>query len=146
MAEWGLPCVVCGKELRNVAPDITTNQPSEGLCFWTHGTYGSTVFDPFDGTYIEINICDECVVEAGEQGRVLSGRDKRPVNISRWGTCGWERVDRALVPWTKDLASYDADDCVNFDLEEALEYEDDKRISWTVKPSELVEAEKRRAR
>lgn len=138
MGERALPCVICGKWLRNVMPDYTTNQPSEGTSFWTHGNYGSTVFDPMDGTFIEVNICDECLVRAGEQERVLAGRDRRPVYIEGWGICGHERVDRALVPWTKNLASYDENDCVRFDsVEEAMPYENDRRIMWTVKPSEL---------
>lgn len=36
-------------------------QPSGGLAFRTRGHYGSTFFDPMDGSGLEIAVCDECV-------------------------------------------------------------------------------------
>jgi hypothetical protein len=35
--------------------------PMGGLHFQSHGHYGSTVFDPMDGSSIDIAICDECL-------------------------------------------------------------------------------------
>lgn len=59
------PCLVCGKPLDPAIPpgvhDRSHNQPDEAVVFRAHGQYGSTVFDPMDGTYLEINICDNCV-------------------------------------------------------------------------------------
>ena len=109
MAEKALPCIVCGRELDNVFSE-SENQPNNGLAFSSHGHYGSTVFDPMDGTYLEITVCDRCLTKAGEQGRVLSGRDRRPVVFDRMGQIGWERINRPAVPWTKDLAGYDEKD------------------------------------
>ena len=67
-------CIVCDKPLRNAAPEeISQNQPSGGTAFQSRGHYGSTVFDPMDGTYLEVNICDPCLTKAGAEGKVLIG-------------------------------------------------------------------------
>jgi len=58
-----IPCFVCEKELDNIMEDKRGNQPSNGLEFTTYGHYGSTFFDPMDGTRLAINICDKCLVE-----------------------------------------------------------------------------------
>lgn len=68
-----LPCIVCGKELLAVSPPsedgaLAQNQPMHGLAFWTMGHYGSTVFDPMDGSTLEVSICDPCVTDARERG------------------------------------------------------------------------------
>jgi hypothetical protein len=67
-----LPCIVCGKELTNVFAE-SNNQPEDGIAFTTHGHYGSTVFDPQDNSYLEINICDDCLLIAATQKRVYRG-------------------------------------------------------------------------
>ena len=72
-----LPCIVCREPLNNVLPDAIGdfNQPSNGLAFITYGHYGSTIFDPVlvNGQWLEINICDKCVLAATEDGIVLNG-------------------------------------------------------------------------
>lgn len=35
--------------------------PMSGLHFQSYGHYGSTVFDPMDGSSLDIAICDECL-------------------------------------------------------------------------------------
>lgn len=65
-------CIVCNKPLKNLEADAS-NHPIEGTAFTTCGHYGSTVFDPMDGTHLEINICDPCLSAAGEKGNVLLG-------------------------------------------------------------------------
>ena len=55
------PCFKCGCELENLMPN--DNQPNKGLEFITHGHYGSSFFDPMDGSYLRINICDLCLRE-----------------------------------------------------------------------------------
>ena len=35
----------------------------DGLHFRTYGHYGSTIFDPMDGTYLDVAICDECIMK-----------------------------------------------------------------------------------
>jgi hypothetical protein len=63
-----LPCIVCGRDLLSCS---RPNQPLDGLSFSTPGHYGTTVFDPMDGSALEINVCDPCLSEAGEKRRVL---------------------------------------------------------------------------
>ena len=41
--------------------DDTSVHPSDGTAFYTSGHYGSTVFDPMDGTVAEIVICNLCM-------------------------------------------------------------------------------------
>jgi hypothetical protein len=56
-------CIVCNNPLDPV--DIHhggQNQPYGGLAFTSYGHYGGTAFDPMDGSYLEINICDKCLV------------------------------------------------------------------------------------
>lgn len=67
-------CIVCKKSLENVFDQ--DNQPNDGLAFQSSGHYGSTVFDPMDGTHLEINVCDPCLKQAGEDGNVMIGFPK----------------------------------------------------------------------
>lgn len=54
-------CVRCNTELDNVLASDDGFQPMGGLAFRTYGHYGSTEFDPMDGSYIEIVLCDICL-------------------------------------------------------------------------------------
>jgi hypothetical protein len=74
-----LPCICCGKQLRPafLAEDLITNQPSKGLCFETQGHYGSTVFDMCAG-YLEISVCDACILDKAKEGRVAHIRVRQP--------------------------------------------------------------------
>lgn len=64
-----LECIVCKKQLENIMEERGV-QPDSGLSFLTYGHYGSTVFDPMDGSFIEIVVCDDCVQSAIDNGRV----------------------------------------------------------------------------
>jgi hypothetical protein len=57
-----LPCIVCGSKLKNFGSD--ENYPLRGVEFVAKGHYGSTVFDPRDGSRIIVNICDKCLAAA----------------------------------------------------------------------------------
>lgn len=52
-----LYCARCDKPL----DDLHDFQPNDGLCFTAYGHYGSTLFDPLDGSYMQIVVCDECL-------------------------------------------------------------------------------------
>lgn len=63
-----IPCLSCGEELDNLYYEMRDGNrvevhPMGGLHFRTYGHYGSTVFDPMDGSYLDIAICDECVTK-----------------------------------------------------------------------------------
>lgn len=102
-----LPCICCGKKLENI-DETATNHPYGGTVFISHGHYGSTAFDPMNGEYLEITICDDCLRGHGKAAHVLIGRNRKPVthNGSR---IGWARADHSYVHWTPDL-EHDDDD------------------------------------
>lgn len=49
-------------------------QPLRGVAFASAGHYGSTVFDPMDGTVLEIAICDVCLEERMELAKRWNGK------------------------------------------------------------------------
>lgn len=63
-------CIVCHKRLEEAIPD-STNQPYKATTFMTQGHYGSTFFDPMDGSYLEINVCDECLEKAKSENKII---------------------------------------------------------------------------
>lgn len=65
-------CIKCGVALESATVDSVV-QPLNGLAFTSYGHFGSTVFDPMDGTTLEICICDECLTKAGSIGHVIHG-------------------------------------------------------------------------
>lgn len=60
-----LECLPCGKELKNFESEGV--HPDDGLSFSSGGHYGSTFFDPMDGTSLVIVICDDCLQKARER-------------------------------------------------------------------------------
>lgn len=77
----------CDRPLANLDPK--GNQPDNGLEFISYGHYGSTVFDPMDGTFLAINICDSCLKSAARgRGLILHGRPAyaapRRAEYSNW--------------------------------------------------------------
>lgn len=88
-----LPCVVCGKQLESVGgsgnPEVP-NHPYAGTIFYSHGHYGSTVWDPMSGgageQFLELNLCDDCLTKAAKQGTVLLGKThtKKTTTLGPW--------------------------------------------------------------
>lgn len=102
MAAEAVPCIVCGNRLKNVSED-SENQPYAGTAFTSHGHYGSTAFDPMDGHFLEINVCDVCLVRAARRLRVLWNRDGQPV-MDDGVVVGWELVRvEGYVSWKPEL-------------------------------------------
>ncbi len=69
-----LNCFKCDKQLEPVFNNVE-NQPYAGTVFISYGQYGSTVWDPqnpMSRRWLEINICDDCLVENKVQ--VLHGQ------------------------------------------------------------------------
>lgn len=57
-------CFSCDRELEQFEWSDSDPHPSDGLHFRTYGHYGSTVFDPMDGSkFLDIVICDLCILE-----------------------------------------------------------------------------------
>lgn len=58
-----LTCIVCGRHFDSAANDPSFDAvPYEGTLFYSRGHYGSTAFDPMDGTWLEIVVCDQCLL------------------------------------------------------------------------------------
>lgn len=101
MSKESIPCIVCGKSLVNVMNE--ENQPVDAVAFSSPGHYGSTVFDPMDGTYLEINVCDECIVAKARTGHVLWNKRRIELQLPNGLTVGERWVHRPLVPWDPDV-------------------------------------------
>lgn len=81
MSRLSLPCLKCGKPLRNV-DDSAENQPYGGTEFVSYGHYGSTIHDeaPEAATggspmALVVNVCDTCVLRAVEADVIQSRSD-----------------------------------------------------------------------
>lgn len=120
------PCIICGGVLWRAGPE--EGQPDDGIMCQSYGNYGSTVYDPMDYSYLAFNICDDCLVRAGKQGRVWSTRIKAPVQVHGLGLVGTTRCERPYVQWHKGLAGDDAG--ITLDVEELDTYAD--RIEWHI--------------
>lgn len=68
-------CFVCDKELDNMEYDNVEIHPMDGLHFRTYGHYGSAIFDPMNGSYLDIAICDKCVAERSEKVKGSGKKD-----------------------------------------------------------------------
>lgn len=65
-----VPCLICGKRLDDLG-DGVGNHPDDGIEFTSPGHYGTRLFDPHDGTRLAVNLCDGCLEQKREEGRVL---------------------------------------------------------------------------
>jgi hypothetical protein len=58
-------CIVCDEQVPGwpveYLDDYSETYPLGGTVFRAYGNYGSTIFDPMDGSFIEIVICDSCL-------------------------------------------------------------------------------------
>lgn len=64
-------CIVCDYQPDTAYNGCDINQPYKATAFSTQGHYGSTFFDPMDGSHLEINICDECLNKAVDKQQIL---------------------------------------------------------------------------
>lgn len=120
------PCIVCGAALEDggwQGSEPYFNQPSGGTGFTTHGHYGSTVFDPMNGNTLSISVCDPCLVSTGKQGRVLLGRDWKPVvacldGLKRPTHVGTTAAPRALTAWDPEADVEHDDEAMEIEPEE----------------------------
>lgn len=107
------PCVICGKQLENVdmhENGENRNQPYAGTSFVSHGHYGSTIFDPFNASMLEINFCDACLREAAEKKRVLWKREASALcGAPPWpsSTFGWVPEETPYEWWDPDSERQD---------------------------------------
>ncbi|MBW3090723.1 hypothetical protein [Bifidobacterium miconisargentati] len=69
-APFELTCLICGKTISLIeadlfAQDLTDRSflPNGAMELCSYGHYGTTFFDPCDGTQVAALICDECMEE-----------------------------------------------------------------------------------
>jgi hypothetical protein len=96
MSRLSLPCIKCGKPLRNV-DEGTDNQPAGGTEFVTYGHYGSTIHDEIgEGPRMAlvVNFCDTCILRAIEAGVVQSRSEDGSILLANHHL---ERKEKAWV-------------------------------------------------
>ncbi len=103
------------------------NQAYGGLAFTSYGQYGGTLFDPMDGTFIEVNICDDCLRILSKRSLVLTGRSSRLVRVngSIWGS---QKVRTPLKLW--DCDEHPEYEAVDFSLDQVMRHANDPDFSW----------------
>lgn len=94
-----LPCIICGADLKPAVADHDPSDPANlpwgGTVFMTYGSFGSTVFDSLgDREWLELNICDACLVAKAGAGVILLGcRD------GRWEGPARQITEYRKAPW-----------------------------------------------
>ena len=84
-----LRCISCTSPLEHIMPasmgrdSKNVNQASDGLEFTTPGAYGTSVFDPMDGTVLAITVCDSCIQALARRGLVAHVDTEG--NYTLWG-------------------------------------------------------------
>jgi len=136
------PCIVCDKHLENVDSDAD-NQPYKGTYFRSHGAYGSTAFDPMDGSFIEINVCDECLLKARDKGEVMYGREAKPVFFDGAIVGFIPTSGHPLTDWTGEedsaLFAKTPDDGLFLDVDDLRNAGEFPAIKWNITPEELLQ-------
>lgn len=139
MPQLALPCLKCGRELVNVFPNEVENQPNDGVVATTSGNYGSTVYDSFSGNFLEFNLCDPCLVEAGERGRIITARRTVPVVYENIGIVGSSEIPEPVyVTWHQGLPEDDSQ--INLWEDELDDLPKSIKLNYT--PEQLIKMQK----
>jgi hypothetical protein len=102
-----LPCIICYTPLTNVWQDAE-NQPNDAVACTTPGNYGSTAYDPvLTAEFLEFNICDPCLIKAGEQNLIYTARTRQPVHLHGIGLIGTVRAPYTPVYWKYGMPGYE---------------------------------------
>lgn len=125
-------CIVCNKSYPD---DYNTNW------FYNHGGYGSTVYDPMDGSYLLIVVCDECLKARIGSDIVLQGRDTKPVRYNGLTVGKCKTPGRKLIPWNGD-GSFDATDVLNVSEDDLRNAENLPEITWFAPPADILKMDK----
>lgn len=84
-----LPCIICDKTLSDVGSG-DVNHPYGAVVFHAMGQYGSTAFDPMDSSFLEINVCDECLLKAADKNRILLREPARTKSAQKVRNTYWD--------------------------------------------------------
>lgn len=77
-----LTCIVCDREFEPAANDPAFETvPYEGTLFYATGHYGSTAFDPMDGSSLEIIVCDKCLLDRRHRVMHVTSRPDLTIRV-----------------------------------------------------------------
>lgn len=79
-------CLCCGKALEPAERGSTDplTPPSGATVFFSHGNFGSTLWDPVDDyQHLEVFVCDECLAGRTERAWHVTAGARRPNNTYR---------------------------------------------------------------
>ena len=133
-----LPCIVCDQPIEGVnnGPDYTGNQPYGGTTFMGDGQYGSTIFDPMDGSYLQLNVCDPCLRKKAAAIKVC--RAQRLVTLGRMGIIGCERIPYESKSWDPDDHRPFGEDRRNLDPADLIDLPEGVRLTGGLEPAALL--------
>lgn len=130
-----LPCIVCDRQIESM-DDSYINSPYAATAFESHGHYGSTIFDPMNGSFLELNVCDPCLRRLAGEGKILLGQDRKRV-VAGDGMpmfVGWLPVKREMTTWSPGTEDdfdvvVSVDDVGNSDLYPEIEWHE-PAVEW----------------
>jgi hypothetical protein len=115
-------CLSCGIEMVNIAREGF--QPMGGLALNSMGHYGSTEFDPMDGTRIEVVVCDPCLIKAEKYIYPYVG------NVGPQDAISSEAVDNSWKQYSGDFNAM-TDEEIQTETEQANDLIDENE-SWVI--------------
>lgn len=65
-----MKCFCCDGDMKMWDYSDDAIHPLNGLHFISYGHYGSSYFDPMDGSLINITICDVCLEKKSESSKI----------------------------------------------------------------------------
>jgi len=79
-------CISCDTFLQDAIPETSEGdprqQPNYGLVCYSHGNFGSALFDPMDGaSSLEFYLCDECAKKKAEIIYFVEARATKAENV-----------------------------------------------------------------
>ena len=84
-------------------------QPAGANSLSGSGTFGSRIFDPLDGSYVEANVCDECLAVALAEGRAAVYRADVTTRVSRAPMRVMEIDEQELARMARGLEGTESD-------------------------------------
>lgn len=71
-------CIACNKTCEYIFKPHSLHPPISGTMFESTGNYGSTVWDMEGRKFLQIVICDDCLIEKAHLVNVISWDAKTP--------------------------------------------------------------------
>lgn len=89
-------CIICKTGIENwdvYNSSKSVIHPINGTAFRTYGHYGSTVFDPMDGSFLEIVICDNCLKDNIDYAYPQKQHPHSTEEYVKWMASVWKAND-----------------------------------------------------